>query len=67
MFKLIASFIFMFVAFAHLIRAICGWDLLIGRVPGLTFNREGFYWLMPRWISWFAAIALGALAIWGLL
>jgi len=57
----------MIVAIAHLVRAICGWDLLIGRAPGHTFKKEGFYWMMPRWVSWFAALAIGALAVWGLL
>jgi len=67
MFNLVACSVFMIVAIAHLVRAICGWDLLIGRAPGHTFKKEGFYWMMPRWVSWFAALAIGALAVWGLL
>ena len=53
-FNKIAGIIFLIVAILHLIRAIAGWQILIG---------ESF--VIPLWISWAGFIVAGILAYFG--
>ena len=53
-FSLIAGVIFLIVAVVHALRAILGWQAIIGG------------WTIPMWLSWPAVVIAGYLAYKGL-
>jgi uncharacterized membrane protein len=50
LYSALSGFIFLVVAIVHLVRAVLGWQLLIGS------------WIVPIWISWAGAVVATFLA-----
>jgi hypothetical protein len=52
-FALLAAAIFAVMALLQLVRAVSGWEIMVGLTQ------------IPTWLSWIAAIVLGTLAVLG--
>jgi hypothetical protein len=52
-FALLAAAVFAVMALLQLVRAVSGWEIMVGLTQ------------IPTWLSWIAAIVLGTLAVLG--